>query len=360
MNYPVYKPLLFGNELEYVNDCLNSTWISSKGKYISLFENSFKEFLGLENTSSVSNGTVALHLAMLALGIKEDDEVIVPTFTYVASVNAIKFVNAKPVFVDSDIKDWNIDTTKIENKITPKTKAILAVHLYGASCNMDDLVSICKKHNLFLIEDVAEGFGTKFNGKYAGSFGDVSTFSFFGNKTITTGEGGMVASKKKLIIEKVNHLKSQAVSKDLEYWHDSVGYNYRMTNICAAIGYAQIQNAEKILNLKNSVAQLYKRELKDTNLIFQKESKKSYHSYWMVSVLFKSKKIKDKIREVLKSNGIETRPLFYPNHTLPMYEEESNYPVASLLSKSGINLPSYPSLREKDINHITKIIKNNL
>ena len=239
--YPVYQPNLSGNEMKYVQECLNSTWISSKGKFINQFENQFSKFTGIKNSVSVSNGTVALHVALLALGIGKDDEVIVPTFTYIASVNAIHYTGAKPSFVDSNPDTWQIDTKKIEEKITSKTKAIMAVHIYGHPCEMDELLRIARKHNLFLIEDCAEALGTFYKGKHAGLFGDISTFSFFGNKTITTGEGGMVCTNDKNLADLCFRIKGQGLAKNQEYFHDMIGYNYRMTNICAAIGSAQLR-----------------------------------------------------------------------------------------------------------------------
>lgn len=204
---PVYEPYLKGNVRKYVNDCIDTGWISSKGKYVNKFETSFAQFLEGGFATSVSNGTVALHLALLALGIGKGDEVIVPVFTYIASVNAINYVGAKPIFVDADPETWNIDINLLKEKITPKTKAIMAVHLFGAMNDLSKLIEICEKNKLFLIEDTAEAFGSRYKGKLAGTFGDISTFSFFGNKTITTGEGGMVFSKNKTLISKVAFLK---------------------------------------------------------------------------------------------------------------------------------------------------------
>ena len=208
--YPVYQPSLNGNEKKYVMDCLDSTWISSKGKYISEFENKFAEYIGIEHALGASNGTVALHLALLTLGISANDEVIVPTLTYIASVNAIAYTGAKPVFVDSLPGTWQIDYNDVRRKITPKTKAIMAVHLYGHPCDMDELSAICKEHQIFLIEDAAEAFGTYYKGKHAGTFGDISIFSFFGNKTITTGEGGMVVMNDETLYKRALHLRGKA------------------------------------------------------------------------------------------------------------------------------------------------------
>jgi perosamine synthetase len=354
---PVYQPTLGGNEKRYVSECVDSTWISSKGVFISRFEDEFASYLGVQYATAVSNGTVALQLALHSLGIGSGDEVIVPTLTYIASVNAIAYVGATPVFVDSEAKAWNIDPSLIVSKISPKTKAILVVHLYGAPCDMDQLSSICKKHGLFLIEDAAEAFGSKYRGKFVGSFGDISTFSFFGNKTITTGEGGMVVSNNKAIIERAANLKSQAVSPTREYWHDEIGFNFRMTNICAAIGVAQLEQADKILKKKTEIATWYKADLADTSLKFQENSPYVLNSYWMVSILARHINERDTIRQHLKLKNVETRPLFYPAHTMPTFRSHETYPIAESLSGRGLNLPSYPSLTRDQVTYITKKIR---
>lgn len=359
-NIPVYKPSLVGNEKKYVNECLDSNWISSKGKFVSQFENSFADYLKVSGATSVSNGTVALHLALEALGIGRGDEVIVPTLTYIASVNAIAMVGAVPVFIDSVEGSWNIDHKQIADKITSKTKAVMVVHLYGLPCEMDAIVDICRANNLYLIEDAAEAFGSKYNDRNVGSFGDISTFSFFGNKTLTTGEGGMVVSNDTGLIERAAYLKGQAVSNIREYWHDEVGYNYRMTNICAAIGLAQLERADTVILKKRELAFWYKAELSELPILFQEDKEDIFNSFWMVSILLESEEVRDRVRESLKTNGIETRPLFYPAHTMPAFKSEISFPVAENLSKRGMNLPSYPELTRSDITFICSEIKKAL
>jgi len=357
--YPVYQPSLGKKEKENVLECLDSTWISSKGKFINQFENSFSEFTKIKHSATVSNGTVAIHAALLALGISEGDEVIVPSFTYIASVNAIKYTGAKPVFVDSDIKTWQIDPTKIEEKITNKTKAIMAVHLYGQPCEMDTILSIANKYKLFVVEDCAEAFGSLYKGKHVGTFGNISTFSFFGNKTITTGEGGMVVTNDLSLYEKVVHLKGQGLAKDREYYHDIIGYNYRMTNICAAIGTAQLERANELIEKKILIAKWYKQKLKSLPITFHSQVGNVKHSYWMVSILVKDSEERNAIRLFLKDNGIETRPTFHPVHLMPMYfEKDLSLPVAEELGSRGINLPSYPGLDFEDVDFITKFLSN--
>jgi perosamine synthetase len=356
--YPVYQPSLGQKERENVLECLDSTWISSKGKFITQFENSFSEFVGVKHSVAVCNGTVAIHVALLALGIGEGDEVIVPSFTYIASVNAIKYTGAKAVFVDSDLQSWQLDPTKFEDKITKRTKAIMAVHLYGQPCEMDSIISMAKKYNLFVVEDCAEAFGSLYKGKHVGTLGDISTFSFFGNKTITTGEGGMVVTNNSSLHEKVVHLKGQGLAKDREYYHDIVGYNYRMTNICAAIGCAQLERADELTEKKILIAKWYEEKLRSLPVTFHSQVGNVRHSFWMISILLKDSKERDKIRVHLKQNGIETRPTFHPVHLMPMYFEVGLLlPVAESLGSRGINLPSYPALSESDVDFICKKIK---
>jgi len=355
---PIYTPYTNSIEKEYVLKCLDDNWISSKGEYIGLFEKSFCDYTSVKYASAVSNGTVALHLALLALDIGPGDEVIVPVLTYIASVNAIKYVGAKPVFVDSKVDTWNIDENRIKAAITSKTKAIMAVHLYGNSCNIKKISYICNKHKLLLIEDAAESFGSYYNGKHTGTIGDIGTFSFFGNKTITTGEGGMVVSKNKQLIDKVNMLKNQGLSKRKEYFHEIIGYNYRMTNLCAAIGLAQLQKAKDILARKRSIMLEYKKLLKNEDIIFQVDEKNSINSYWMVSILVRNKKILNNVRKNLELNRIETRPIFPLINSMPMYKSNEHFSVALNISNRGITLPSFPALKNSDLRFISDNIIN--
>ena len=327
MNLPVYMPSLTGNEKRYVNECVDSTWISSKGSFISRFEIEFTKYLNVNSASTVSNGTVALHLALMALGIGPGDEVIVPTLTYIASVNAIAYVGATPVFVDSLYDTWNVDPLDVANKITDKTKAIIIVHLYGNPCAMEKLSEICLDRNIKIIEDAAEAFGSSYKGTYTGSLGDIATFSFFGNKTITTGEGGMVTSNNRELIDRVAQLKNQSVSKEKEYWHDEIGYNYRMTNIAAAIGLAQLENADQILEQKRLIADWYQSFLIDAPVKFQTIEQYSSSSYWMVSIVFEKENTRDSIRAFLSSKGVETRPVFPPAHTMPAFKKDKIFPM---------------------------------
>ncbi len=355
---PVYQPDLSGKEKEYVMDCMESTWISSKGKYVERFEKLFSEYIGVKYGTAVSNGTVAIHLALLTIGVGRDDEVIVPSFTYVASANPIVYLGAKPVFVDSDKDTWQINETEVEKKITDKTKAVIAPHLYGYPCNMHVLRELCDKHNIYLIEDCAEAIGTEYKGKKVGTFGDISCFSFFGNKTITTGEGGMVLSNNKELIDMARHVKDQGMSKTQEYWHDIVGYNFRMTNICAAIGCAQLERIDQFISRKKEIGRIYKEILKDVPVKFQEDSEDILNTYWMVAALLENENKRKEFRKYLKACDIDTRPTFAPIHKMPMYDLGESYPVAEMLGKCGINLPSYPLLVNEQIEYICNVIKN--
>lgn len=357
IQYPVYRPSLKGNELRYVSDCIESTWISSKGKYTDAFEEKFADYIHVAYATSVCNGTVALHLALLALGIQYGDEVIVPSFTYIASVNAIAYVGATPVFVDSLPQTWQLDCTDVERKITSKTKAIIAPHLYGHPCEMDSLLEICSKYGLYLVEDCAEAIGSRYKERFPGTIGDIAAFSFFGNKTITTGEGGMLTTNTKTLFEKAKKLKNQGLS-DIEYWHDTIGYNYRMTNICAAIGVAQLERIDEIMLGKLRIASIYRKVFENTPVEFHGQAENVLNSYWMCSILIPDANQRNGLREFLRQSGIETRPLFPPVHTMPMYRKFTSeiLPVATDISRRGINLPSYPDLTDDDVCYIANLV----
>lgn len=355
---PVYQPYFSGREKEYVNRCLDSTWISSKGEFIGRFERGFADYVGAQHATTVCNGTVAIHLALVAIGIRAGDEIIVPTLTYVASVNTIIQAGATPVFVDSLDVTWQIDPEDVKRKITSKTKAVMIVHLYGLPCDIDAITAICKEYGLLLIEDCAEAFGTRYKEQHVGTFGDVATFSFFGNKTITTGEGGMVIAKDQAVMERAYHLKNQGVSQVREYWHDIVAYNYRMTNICAAIGLAQLERADCILAKKRQVATWYREGLVGLPLQIHDELPDTVHSFWMCSIAVNNAFQRQSLRDHLKQAGIETRPVFHPSHTLPHCATNESFPVAESLSARGINLPSYPDLSEFQASSVCAAIKS--
>ncbi len=358
---PVYEPVLSGKEKGYVLDCLNTNWISSLGKYINKFEDEFSKFCQAKYGVATSNGTTALQLALLVLGIGSGDEVIVPDLTFVASANAVTYTGAKPVFVDVDEKSWTLSPDKIKEKINHKTKAIMAVHLYGHPADMDPIIKLCRQYKLFLIEDAAEAHGALYQKKKVGSLSDIGCFSFYGNKIITTGEGGMLVTSNSRLAQKARFLRDHGMSRKRRYWHTAVGYNFRMTNIQAAIGLAQLENIERTIFLKRRIADFYSKYLKgDMGLTLPPEASWARNVYWMYSVLVNLDFgcSRDDLMVELKKRGIDTRPFFYPLHKLPPYKNcPGKYPVADKLSRRGINLPSSPVLNEKEIRYICGIIK---
>ena len=354
---PVYQPSLAGNEKRYVNECLDSTWISSKGEFLQRFERSFADYTGVTYATAVSNGTVALHLALVAPGIGPGDEVIVPTLTYIASVNAIAYTGATPVFVDSERDSWQLDPADVRRKVTPRTRAIMVVHLYGHPADMESIMAVARECNLFVVEDCAEAFGSRIGGQHVGTFGDISTFSFFGNKTITTGEGGMVVTNDATLADRAVHFKGQGLAKHRVYWHDVIGYNYRMTNICAAIGLAQMERADDLVARKQVLAARYDDALRGSRLELHRPARADVvHSYWMYSVLVPAA-TRDGVMGDLREAGIETRPLFYPVHTMPMYSQRyERHGVAEELGWRGINLPSWPDLTDEQVRYIAEAL----
>ena len=362
MNIPVCEPTQWGNEKKYVKKCMDSNWISSKGEFIEKFESTFAKKVGAKYGVGVLNGTVALHLALAALDIGPGDEVIIPTFTMIATPNSVRYTGAKPVLVDSELKTWNIDASKIEEKITKRTKAIMPVHTYGHPCDMDAIMKIARKHGLFVIEDAAEAHGAIYKGRKIGSIGNAACFSFYANKIITTGEGGMVTTNDKKLAEKMQLLKNHAFSHERHFWHKLLGYNYRMTNIQAAIGLAQTENFEKLANKRIKNAMLYNSLLKEIEEIILPPSTKGIKNvYWMYGILLKnwSRVTRDTVRYALASRGIETRTFFIPIHRQPVYKGwfKGNYLNSEYLCTNGLYLPSSTSLTEKQIRYIAGTIK---
>ncbi len=355
---PVAAPALVGREKEYVMDCLDTSWISSNGQYIDRFEQAFASYSGVPHAISCCNGTVAIHLALLAFDLKPGDEVIVPTLTYVASANPIVYCGATPVFVDADPSTWCLDPAQVAAKITARTKGIIAVHLYGHPADMDPILKIAAERNLFVIEDVAEAHGASYKGRMAGSMGDVATFSFFGNKIITTGEGGMVITRNAELARKMRLYKGQGMDPNRRFWFPVVGYNYRMTNIEAAIGLAQLEKIEWHLTRRKEIAAAYTQHFEGCSAL----SLPPHHAwaenvYWLYSIVLTDacSLPRDEVMARLAKAGIETRPFFYPMHTLPMYAngvKGQNFPVANHLAERGINLPSSAMLSQGDLDYV--------
>lgn len=359
---PIASPQLEGNELAYVTDCIKTNWISSQGKYVKEFEEIFSNYHNGYYALAVSNGTVALHLALEALGIGEGDEVIVPDLTFAASINAILYTGATPVLVDVDSQSWNLNPELVRAAISNKTKGIMPVHLYGQPCDMKPIVEIANEYNLKIIEDCAEALGSTYFGQPVGCFGDVSTFSFFGNKTITTGEGGMIIFKDQKVYEKASVLRDHGMSKTRRYWHDMVGYNYRLTNLQAAIGVAQFERLETFVNRKRNAAALYNSVLSQSPF-FQIPivSDGYFNSYWLYTFLIKENSPFDReeFMDYMTNRSIETRPVFYPLHEMPPYQNfgnSQNLHISKDISERGVSLPSSVNLTEEELNHICQAI----
>lgn len=347
------EPWINEKELEYVTDCIKTGWISSIGKYITRFEDQFAHFCGVNHAACCSNGTTALHLALMALGIGEGDEVIVPSLTFVATANAVTYTGAKPIFVDSHPDYWCIDPDIIEEAITPKTKAILPVHVYGHPAIMSDILEIANHYGLYVVEDAAEAHGAECDGKRVGSFGDIGCFSQYGNKTITTGESGMCISNNPELIEKIKLLRDHYPTNK-KYWYENLGYNYRLTNIQASIGCAQLEKIETIIKNKRNNARIYNDLLSRTNVTLPPEEPWAKSVYWMYSILTDKR---DELAVALKKADIDSRPFFNPMHIMPLYRTDQILPVSERLGRTGLNLPSSPLLKVEDIEKVCDIIK---
>jgi|TARA_Y100000310_G_scaffold343951_1_gene454116 perosamine synthetase len=372
---PVCKPWLPGNEKKYVLDALETNWISSAGGYINKFEEGFSKYCGAKYGISCSSGFGALHLACSALGLKKGDEVIVPTFTMAACTNAIILTGAKPVLVDSDKETYCIDVNKIERKITDKTKAIMPVHIYGHPCDMDKIIEIAKRYNLYVIEDCAEAHGAEYEGKKVGSIGDIGCFSFYANKILTTGEGGMCVTNIPELAEKIKRLRNYAFDIP-RFIHNEIGFNYRLTNIQAAIGVAQVENVDKLVEARRNVGKKYNEKLKDIRgLILPVEKDYAKNIYWMYGVVLSKdiKMTKEEVMAKLREKGIDTRSFFIPMHKQPVYSKKTvenipdcdgEFPVADLIGERGFYLPSSSNLTDDEIeiivNGLKEILHNNL
>lgn len=355
---PVYRPDLSGNERRYVLDCVDSSWISSLGIYIERFEKAIAATTGAAHAVAVCNGTVALHLALHCLGIGPGDEVIVPSFTYIASVNTITQTGATPVFADCRSSDWMIDPADVASRITPRTRALLPVHLYGGAVDMPALATLASRRGLAVVEDCAEALGTTIDGRHVGMFGDVGTFSFFGNKTVTTGEGGMVICNDDALAMRLRMVKGQGQSLTRRYWHEMLGFNYRMTNIAAAIGLAQIEQLAPTLERKRSIAAKYRSMLTGLPVTFQVGHPQVDASDWLVSLLLPRGVDRQRLMDEMLSGGVDTRPVFHCAHQMPMYATGQALPVAEDLAARGISLPSYPTLTDLEMEQVVDTLES--
>ena len=365
---PVCKPYLNGNELQYVNDAIRTGWISSSGKYVKAFEEAFADYCGVKYAVGVCNGTAALHLALTTLGIGKGGEVIIPNFTMIASAFSVCYTGAVPVFVDADEKTWNMCATKIEEKISSRTKAILPVHIFGNPCDMDAVQQIASRHNLFIIEDAAQAHGAKYLEKKTGNLSDIATFSFFANKNLTTGEGGMVVTNDDNLYKKALYYKNLCFDLDAprNYTHNDVGFNYRMSNIHAAIGLAQTEKADEYKKMRMHNGKLYRKYLKDIKgITLQEEQADVENVFWMNGILLNPAlygRSRDQLIEHLKEKRVDTRLFFVGMHRQPSLLKfgcdcSGYYPITDNLTENGLYLPSASSLSENKIEYIYDVIK---
>lgn len=346
---PVNTPLLDGNEKKYLNECIDTGWISSEGPFVSRFEELFSARVGRKYGIAVCNGSAALDVAVVALGIKEGDEVIMPTFTIISCAAAIVRAGAKPVLVDSDAVTWNMDVTQIESKITNKTKAIMVVHIYGLPVDIDPVLEIAKKYHLKIIEDAAQMHGQTYKGKPCGSFGDISTFSFYPNKHITTGEGGMLVTNSEELAEKCRSLRNLCFQPERRFVHKELGWNFRMSNIQAALGLAQLERLDEFVTKKREIGKLYTEGLKDNAKFILPLEKTEYadNIYWVFGIILKKEAdmSAEQMIKKLAVDGIGSRPFFYPMHLQPVFiqkywYEGENYPVSEMMAEYGFYVPS--------------------
>lgn len=355
---PVNTPLLEGNELKYVSECITTGWISSEGPFITKFEEEFSNYVTRNYGIAVSNGSAALDIAIRALGIGKGDEVIMPTFTIISPAQSVVTNGAIPVLVDSDPITWNMDVSQIEAKITSKTKAILVVHIYGLPVDMDPVLELCEKYKLLLIEDAAEMHGQTYKGKMCGSFGDISIFSFYPNKHITTGEGGMLVCNDKDLAERCKKLRNLAFEPNgRRFVHHELGWNYRMTNLQAALGLAQLENIENHIKKKREIGLTYYKALSESKIDLQLPLLKTDYSeniFWVFGLVAQSEQKLNEIVQKLNENKIGTRPFFWCMHEQPVFKamdlfKNESYPHAERLARNGFYIPSGLGLTMEDI-----------
>lgn len=357
---PAASPYIDEADIKIIYDIIKSGWISSKGEYVKTFERNFSKYIGTKYACAVSNGTVALHLALKALKIGHGDEVLVPDLTFVSPASMVILSGAAPIFVDVNPKYWCIDPEDIRKKITSRTKAIIPVHLYGHPCDMKPIIDIAKEYNLSIIEDCAEAHGAEYYDKKVGTFGDISCFSFYGNKIITTGEGGMCLTNNEEILENLYLYRDHGMKDSRRYWHEVVGYNYRMTNLQAGLGVSQLEKIEDFIKRKIEIAKLYSKFLEDIDCIkLHPEMVWAKNVYWFYSILLNNKKVRNKLHDYLMKNNIEVRKFFYPIHIMPPYKKYVSFGCKNsvLLSNTGINLPSSCILEDEEILYISEQIR---
>ena len=360
---PVNEPLLNGNEKKYLCECIDTGWISSEGPFVKEFEQKMSASVGRKYGIAVSNGTAALEVAVQALGIGEGDEVIMPTFTIISCAMAVTKLGAIPVLVDSDIHTWNMNVEEIESKITPRTKAIMMVHLYGLPVEADKVLALAKKYNLKVIEDAAEMHGQTYKEKPCGRFGDISTFSFYPNKHITTGEGGMVVTDDKELAERCRMIRNLCFRKDIRYVHDEISDNYRFTNLQAAVGLAQLERLDEFVERKRAMGKYYTEHLKDIEGLILPIEKTDFadNIYWVYGIVLDEQVEADNktVQKLLAEEGIGSRTFFWCMHEQPVYQKqgmfkEESYPNAEYLARKGFYIPSGLALTTEQMERVVE------
>ncbi len=360
---PVSETRLDGREQEYLAECVRSNWVSSAGPFVRRFEEAFAAAAGCRHGIACTSGTAALHLALAALGVGPGDEVVIPAFTMIATPNAVRYTGATPVLADSEPETWNVDPAAVEARITSRTKGIVAVHTYGHPADAAALGRIAGEHGLFLLEDAAEAHGAAFEGRPVGSLGDAATFSFYGNKIVTTGEGGMVTTNDDAIARTARRLRDHAFSADRHFWHTFLGYNYRMTNLQAAVGLAQTERLGSLVEARRRVAGWYREGLAGIpGLTVPRERSGVESVFWMFGILVGEEfgLSRDALRARLAESGIETRSFFVPIHLQPVYLAScrgERHPVAEDLCARGLYLPTSPLLSEADVERVSAAIR---
>jgi perosamine synthetase len=375
---PLSEPVMAGNEWRYVKECIDTAWVSSAGKFIDAFAEKFAEYVDIPYAVPVVNGTAALHISLVALGLKSDEEVLVPTLTFAATANVVIYCNANPVFMDVEDGSLGIDPQKVEAFLTQecdwrdgclinratnrKVRGIIPVHLYGHPVDMSPILDLAEKYNLFVVEDATEALGSRYKGRSAGTLGTVGAFSFNGNKLITTGGGGMVVTENSELAEHIKYLTTQAKAPGPVYYHTEVGYNYRMTNIQAAMGLAQLEKVHEFVARRRAIAHYYQQELRDVaGITVVSEAEWAWNNHWLSWILVEADygRPKDELLKKLGDKGIEARAFFMPLHTLPPYRSYQSYQISNAIKlyDKGINVPSHTALVEDDLKFVADAVK---